>query len=78
MAKQDDVKLGIYQGEVKKLLRAIPFKSKGRKHGEAQRAIRRLRTIAVIMIRVMSRKLFPEVLIALWQFLGLYCRVQRQ
>ena len=42
MAKLEDVKLRrSYQREIKKLLRTIRFKSKGRKQGEAQRAIRR-------------------------------------
>ena len=54
MAKLEDVKLRrSYQREVKKLLRIIRFKSKGRKQGEAQRAVRRLRTIAGVLIRDM-------------------------
>ena len=63
MAKLEDVKLWhSYQREIKKLLRTIRFKSKGRKQGEAQRAIRRLRTIAGVLIREMRRKLSPEAL----------------
>lgn len=50
MAKLEDVKLRrSYQRKVKKLLRTIRFKSKGRKQGEAQRAVRRLRTIAGVL-----------------------------
>ncbi len=63
MAKLEGVKLRrSYQREIKKLLRTIRFKSKGRKQGEAQRAVRRLRTIAGILIRDMRRKLSPEAL----------------
>ena len=79
MAKLEDVKLWrSYQREVKKLLRTIRFKSKGRKQGEAQRAVRRLRTIACILIRDMRRKLSPEALEIHQQSLDLYDRVQRQ
>jgi IS5 family transposase len=79
MAKLEDVKLRrSYQREVKKLLRIIRFKSKGRKQGEAQRAVRRLRTIADVLIRDMRRKLSPEALEAHRQSLDLYDRVQRQ
>ena len=79
MAKLEDVKLRrSYQHEVKKLLRIIRFKSKGRKQGEAQRAVRRLRTIAGVLIRDMRRKLSPEALEAHRQSLDLYDRVQRQ
>ncbi len=79
MAKQEDVKLRrSYQREVKKLLRVIRFKSKGRKQGEAQRAIKRLRTIAGVLIREMKRKLSSEALEAHQQSLDLYDRVQRQ
>jgi IS5 family transposase len=79
MAKLEDVKLRrSYQREVKKLLRIIRFKSKGRKQGEAQRAVRRLRTIAGVLIRDMRRKLSPEALEIHRQSLDLYDRVQRQ
>ena len=79
LAKQEDVKLRrSYQREVKKLLRIIRFKSKGRKQGEAQRAIKRLRTIAGVLIREMKRKLSPEALEAHQQSLDLYDRVPRQ
>jgi IS5 family transposase len=47
MAKLEDVKLRrSSQREIKSLLRTIRFKSKGRRQGESQRAVRRLRTIA--------------------------------
>jgi IS5 family transposase len=79
MAKLENVKLRrSYQREIKKLLRTIRFKSKGRKQGEAQRAIRRLRTIAGVLIRNMRRKLSPEALEIHRQSLDLYDRVQRQ
>ena len=79
MAKLEEIKLRrSYQREVKKLLRTIRFKSKGRKQGEVQRAVRRLRTIAGILIRDMRRKLSPEALEVHRQSLDLYDRVQRQ
>ena len=79
MAKLENVKLRrSYQREIKKLLRTIRFKSKGRKQGEVQRAIRRLRTIAGVLIRDMRRKLSPEALEVHRQSLDLYDRVQRQ
>ena len=79
MAKLEDVKLRrSYQREIKQLLRTIRFKSKGRKRAEPQRAVRRLRTIAGVLIREMKRKLSSEALEAHQQSLGLYDRVQRQ
>jgi len=79
MAKLEDVKLRrSCQREVKKLLRTIRFKSKGRKQGDAQRAVPRLRTIAGVLIREMKRKLSPEALESHQQSLDLNDRVQRQ
>jgi IS5 family transposase len=79
MTKLEDVNLRrSYQLEVKKLLRTIRFKSKVRKQGEAQRTIRRLRTIAGVLIRDMRRKFSPEALEIHRQSLDLYDRVQRQ
>jgi IS5 family transposase len=79
MAKLEDVKLRrSFQRETKKLLRTIRFMSKGRKRGEAQRAVKRLRTIAGVLIRELKRKLSPEALTIHQQSLDLYGRVQRQ
>ncbi|MGE4442609.1 MAG: IS5 family transposase [Desulfomicrobium sp.] len=75
MANLEDVKLRrSYQREVKKLLRTIRLKPKGRKQGESQRAIRRLRTIVVILLRELKRKLSPEA----QQSLNIYDHVKRQ
>jgi IS5 family transposase len=79
MAKLEDIKLRrSYQREIKSLLRTIRFKSKGRRQGESHRAVRRLRTIAGILVRELKRKLSPESLTIHQQALDLYDRVQRQ
>ena len=79
MAKLEDVKLRrSYQREIKSLLRTIRFKSKGRRQGESLKAVRRLRTIAGILVRELKRKLSPEALTIHQQALDLYDRVQRQ
>jgi IS5 family transposase len=79
MASLEDVKLRrSYQREIKSLLRTIRFKSKGRRQSESQRAVRRLRTIAGILVRELKRKLSPESLLIHQQALDLYERGQRQ
>lgn len=79
MARHENVKLRrSYQREIKGLLRIIRFKSKGRNKKEFQRSIKRLRTIAGILIRELQRKLCPEALAVHQQSLCLYDRVQRQ
>lgn len=79
MARHENIKLRrSHQREAKGLLRIIRFKSKGRKQKEFQRAVRRLRTIAGILIRELQRKLCPEALAIHQQSLDLYHRVQCQ
>ncbi|GAU09853.1 IS5 family transposase [Desulfoplanes formicivorans] len=79
LAKVENVKLRrSYQRETKSLLRTIRFKSRGRNKDDARRAIKRLRTIAGILIRELNRKLSPKALEANKESLDLYDRVQRQ
>ena len=79
MAKLEDIKLRrSYQREIKLLLRTLRFKSKGRRQGEAQRAIRRLRPIAGVLICEIKRKLSPEAFEIYQHSLNRYDRVQHQ
>jgi IS5 family transposase len=79
MAKLEDVKLRrSYRRELKSLQRTIRFKSKGRNQTNWRRALKRLRTIAGILIRELKRKLSPEALAIHQQSLDLCDRVQCQ
>ena len=79
MAKLEDVKLGrSYKRELKSLQQTLRFKSKGRNQTKWRRALKRLRTIAGILIRELKRKLSSGALIIHQQSLDLYDRGQRQ
>jgi IS5 family transposase len=79
LAKKENIKLRrSYSRETKGLLRTIRFKSKGRNKKEFPRAVKRLRTIAGILIRELKRKLSPEALNNNKESLEIYQRVQKQ
>jgi IS5 family transposase len=79
LAKKENIKLRrSYSRETKGLLRTIRFKSKGRNKNEFPRAVKRLRTIAGILIRELKRKLSPEALNNNKESLEIYQRVQKQ
>jgi IS5 family transposase len=79
LAKKENIKLRrSYSRETKGLLRTIRFKSKGRNKKEFPRAVKRLRTIAGILIRELKGKLSPEALNNNKESLEIYQRVQKQ
>jgi len=79
MAKLENVKLRrSYQRKITSLLRTNRFKSKGRRQGESQRMVRRLRIIAGILVRELKRTLSPGSTGHPSAGLGPLDRVQRQ
>ena len=79
MAKLEEIKLRrSYQREIKSLLWTTRFKSKSRWQDGSQRAVRRLWTIASILVRELKRMLSPESLTIYQQSLDLYGCLPRQ
>lgn len=77
MTKLENVKLWqSYQRKIKSILRINRFKSNTRRQSKSQGTVRRLRTIAGILVRELKRKLTPEALNIYQQALNLNDRVR--
>lgn len=77
MTKLEVIKLlRSHQRVIKSLLQTITFRSKGRRQGESQRTVRRLRAFADPLFRELKGMLSPKALSNHKQALHLYNRVQ--